>query len=99
MFKNLIFILTGLLLPVYLFAQGHTTISANTPRMVVGIVVEDMNPDYIERYWNKFGTGCFQRLFSKGFICGHLLILSLAYNPPVKTFFFWISSSHAPHPQ
>ena len=84
MFKNLIFILTGLLLPVYLFAQGHTTISTNTPRMVVGIVVEDMNPDYIERYWNKFGTGGFQRLFSKGFICANHHYDNLLQRPSVN---------------
>lgn len=71
MFKKFLTLITGLCLPFFIFAQGHTTISANTPRLVVGIVIEDFNPDYIERYWEKFGEGGFQRLYSRGFICAN----------------------------
>jgi predicted AlkP superfamily pyrophosphatase or phosphodiesterase len=71
MINKLLLILSFLLSPVYLFSQGHTGLSSNTPRLIVGIVIEDMNPDYIDRYWNKFSTGGFQRLFSKGFVCAN----------------------------
>lgn len=71
-------------MPVYLSAQGHTTISANAPRLVVGIVVEDMNPDYIERYWNKFGPGGFQRIFNKGFVCANHHYDNLVQRPSVN---------------
>ncbi len=84
MFKNILFILAYLFAPVHIFAQGHTTVSANTPRLVVGIVVEDLNPDYIERYWDKFGAGGFQRLFSKGFICANHHFDNLVQRPSVN---------------
>jgi len=71
MFKQFLTLITVCSLPFFVFAQGHTTISANTPRMVIGIVIEDFNPDYIERYWDKFGEGGFQRLYSRGFICAN----------------------------
>jgi len=71
MFKQFLTLITVCSLPFLVFAQGHTTISANTPRMVIGIVIEDFNPDYIERYWDKFGEGGFQRLYSRGFICAN----------------------------
>jgi hypothetical protein len=71
-------------IPVHIFAQGHTSISANSPRLVVGIVVEDLNPDYIERYWNKFSPGGFQRLFNKGFICANHHFDNLIQRPSVN---------------
>lgn len=36
------------------------------PKVVVGIVVENMRPDYIQRYWNKFGDGGFKKLYTGG---------------------------------
>ncbi|GAA3984109.1 alkaline phosphatase family protein [Hymenobacter antarcticus] len=37
------------------------------PRLVVGIVVDQMRYDYIYRYWSKFGNGGFRRLLGEGF--------------------------------
>lgn len=39
------------------------------PKLVVGIVVDQMRYDYIYRYWNKFGTDGFKRLLNEGFFC------------------------------
>ena len=36
------------------------------PRLVVGIVIDQMRPDYIYRYWDNFGTGGFKRLIGEG---------------------------------
>lgn len=36
------------------------------PKLVVGIVVDQMRTDYIYRYWNNFGTGGFKRLIGEG---------------------------------
>ena len=71
MFKKFFSCLIVFCLPVIVPAQGHTTISANAPRLVIGIVIEDFNPDYIERYWEKLGDGGFQRLYSRGFLCAN----------------------------
>lgn len=37
------------------------------PKLVVGIVVDQMRYDYLYRYWDKFGSGGFRRLLGQGF--------------------------------
>lgn len=37
------------------------------PKLVVGVVVDQMRYDYLYRYWNKYGTGGFRRLLREGF--------------------------------
>ncbi len=37
------------------------------PRLVVGIVVDQMRPDYLTRYYSQFGEGGFKRLMSDGY--------------------------------
>jgi predicted AlkP superfamily pyrophosphatase or phosphodiesterase len=37
------------------------------PKLVVGIVVDQMRQDYIYRYWNKFGNGGFKKLINDGY--------------------------------
>ena len=39
------------------------------PKLVVGIVIDQMRTDYIYRYWNRFGDGGFKRLVNEGFFC------------------------------
>lgn len=39
------------------------------PKLVVGIVIDQMRYDYIYRYWNKFGNDGFKRLVNEGFFC------------------------------
>ncbi len=39
------------------------------PKLVIGIVVDQMRTDYIYRYWNRFGDGGFKRLVNDGFFC------------------------------
>jgi len=42
---------------------------AQSPKLVVGIVVDQMRYDYIDKYWNKFGNDGFKRLVNEGFFC------------------------------
>ncbi|MDE1190541.1 MAG: alkaline phosphatase family protein [Arachidicoccus sp.] len=44
------------------------------PKLVVGIVVDQMRWDYLYRYYNKFGNDGFKRLIGEGFSCGNTLI-------------------------
>jgi len=37
------------------------------PRLVVGIVVDQMRPDYLTRFYDQFGDGGFKKLMSDGF--------------------------------
>ena len=84
MFKNILTLIFGLTFPLFVLAQGHTTLSANTPRLVVGLVIEDFNPDYIERFWDRFGDGGFQRLYRAGFICANHHYDNLIQRPSVN---------------
>jgi predicted AlkP superfamily pyrophosphatase or phosphodiesterase len=43
--------------------------STQRPKLVIGIVVDQMRADYIDKYWSKFSDGGFRRLVEKGFIC------------------------------
>ena len=43
--------------------------SSTPPKLVVGIVVDQMRYDYIYRFWNKYGNGGFKRLVNQGYFC------------------------------
>lgn len=45
---------------------------ARRPKLVVGITVDQMRYDYIEKYWNDFGDKGFKRLLGEGFFCRNL---------------------------
>lgn len=40
-----------------------------TPKLVVGIVVDQMRYDYLTRFWDDYGQGGFHRLVTEGFNC------------------------------
>lgn len=42
---------------------------AKSPKLVVGIVVDQMRYDYLTRFWNHYSDGGFKRLVNKGFNC------------------------------
>ena len=44
------------------------------PRLVVGIVVDQMRWDYLSRYYDKFTNDGFRRLIDNGFSCNNCLI-------------------------
>ena len=44
------------------------------PKLVVGIVVDQMRWDYLYRYYNRYGPGGFKRLLDEGFSCDNTLI-------------------------
>ncbi len=50
-------------------AQNLAHNQQKTPRVVIGIVVENMRPDYIQRYWNRFQENGFKKLYSNGTVC------------------------------
>ena len=83
MIRRFLSLLPALLLHFSLLAQGHTTVSSSSPRLIVGFVVENMHPDYIERYWNKFGEDGFKRLYTNGFVCANHHVNNLVQRPTV----------------
>jgi len=66
-----LFITCFLSLPV--LAQQTANAAKNTgiqrPKLVVGIVIDQMRWDYLYRYNNRFGQAGFKRLLNQGFSC------------------------------
>lgn len=70
--KKLLFILT-LSLCTCQMLMAHTGFNER-PKLVVGIVVDQMRWDYLGRYYDQFGDDGFKRLVTKGFSCDNCLI-------------------------
>src|SRR5690606_17753940 len=52
--------------------ESRSELSANnnihvTPKLVVGVVVDQMRFDYITRFWPKYGNDGFKKLIAEGF--------------------------------
>ncbi|MEM8508175.1 MAG: alkaline phosphatase PafA [Bacteroidota bacterium] len=43
--------------------------TSTSPKLVVGIIVDQMRYDYITRFWGDYGNGGFKRLVNEGFLC------------------------------
>ena len=54
-----------LIILIILFS-GLKTYSQEKPKLVVGIVVDQMRYDYLTRYWDKYGEGGFKKLVREG---------------------------------
>ena len=64
--------LLGLLTVVNTWAQPvrpPAPVPASSPKLVVGIVVDQMRADFLYRYEKKYGAGGFKRLLKGGFTC------------------------------
>ncbi len=48
--------------------------SVPRPKLVVGIVVDQMRWDYLYRYYDRFGSGGFKRMLNGGFSCENTLM-------------------------
>ncbi|WP_320110232.1 alkaline phosphatase family protein [Draconibacterium orientale] len=50
-------------------AQNNQALNSDKPKVVIGIVVENMRPDYIQRYWEKFQPNGFKKIYTQGAVC------------------------------
>ncbi|WP_048330933.1 alkaline phosphatase PafA [Bizionia psychrotolerans] len=75
--KNSILIIISVILFSTCHAQKTTTntlgstekILNSSPKLVVGIVVDQMRYDYLTRFYNKYSEGGFKRMMNAGFNC------------------------------
>src|SRR5690606_36120445 len=44
-------------------------VPSQPPKLVVGIVVDQMRYDYLTRFYSKYGEGGFKRMMDEGFNC------------------------------
>ena len=54
-------------------ALAHTNVNEK-PKLVVGIVVDQMRWDYLSRYYNRFTEDGFRRMMDQGYSCDNCLI-------------------------
>jgi len=59
-------LLIGLLLP-FISLQAQEEKPFETPKLVVGIVVDQMRFDYLTRFWDRYSEDGFKRMVNKGF--------------------------------
>lgn len=66
-----------------LCSMPFTGFTQARPKLIVGIVVDQMRWDYLQRYAGRFGEGGFKRLMREGFSCEQTLINYLpSYTAP-----------------
>jgi len=66
--KIVLFFSLFLLCPLS-FSQDNSRIPPEKPKLIIGIVIDQMRYDYIYRYWDKFEEGGFKRLINEGTYC------------------------------
>ena len=69
--KRILYVIS--LLGFALTLQAQTKFGER-PRLVVGIVVDQMRWDYLSRYYGQFTDGGFRRLIDRGYSCNNCLI-------------------------
>ncbi len=69
--KAVLFII---LLIVGLGSYAKDATGVKRPRLVVGLVVDQMRWDYLYRYYNLYGNEGFKRLLNEGFSCENTMI-------------------------
>src|SRR3989337_247083 len=61
-----LFLLFSLLIGHFLYAQQNDV--SQQPKLVVGVVVDQMRQEYLYRFYDKFGKGGFKRMMNDGFM-------------------------------
>lgn len=65
-----LFILAILLLANSIFAQKTSSTAVQSkPKLVVGIIVDQMRYDYLNKYYSRFSEGGFKRMMNQGINC------------------------------
>ncbi len=72
-FDFMIFRLISIIVLLFLSANAQEKIENDTkkikPKLVIGIVVDQMRYDYLTRFYDRFGEGGFKRMIRNGFSC------------------------------
>jgi predicted AlkP superfamily pyrophosphatase or phosphodiesterase len=52
-----------------IFSQNIAQIPSEKPKLVIGIIIDQMRYDYIFRFWDKYQNNGFKRLINEGSFC------------------------------
>lgn len=77
-FLSIVLFISIVLNPVS--AQVKRDIQTEKPKLVMGIVVENMRPDYIQRFWDKFQANGFKKLYNNGAVCTNVHLTTHIHN-------------------
>jgi len=72
--KKFVSIIIGLLTIIVSFGQPAKTSLVQRPKLVVGIVIDQMRWDFLYRYYDRYSAGGFKRLLNDGFSCENTMI-------------------------
>lgn len=72
--KNFLLVLTFLFVSGTIFGQQTKSSGPVRPRLVVGVMVDQMRWDFIYRYQHRYGEGGFKRMLKEGFSCENTYI-------------------------
>jgi predicted AlkP superfamily pyrophosphatase or phosphodiesterase len=70
----LILLFTAYFIPTYSQKRSNQNDPLPRPKLVVGIVVDQMRWDYLYRYYERYGSGGFKRMLNEGFSCENTYI-------------------------
>jgi predicted AlkP superfamily pyrophosphatase or phosphodiesterase len=69
LFNSLLCVLLIFSNHINLPGQNANQVLPDKPRLVVGIIIDQMRYDYISRFWNKYDNNGFKRLVNEGSFC------------------------------
>src|ERR1035437_3678051 len=69
MLKNIFLALCSLWLTIFSFSQSQHKGGIARPKLVIGLVIDQMRWDYLYRYYDLYSENGFKRLLNKGFSC------------------------------
>jgi predicted AlkP superfamily pyrophosphatase or phosphodiesterase len=72
--KKSVSIIISLLTIIVCFCQTNKNSVVQRPKLVVGIVVDQMRWDFLYRYYDRYGAGGFKRIINDGFSCENTMI-------------------------
>ncbi len=64
----------SLLAIIVCFCQTNRNSVVQRPKLVVGIVIDQMRWDFLYRYYDRYGPGGFKRMINDGFSCDNTMI-------------------------
>ncbi len=74
MFRKIQILALALFTTASFSAQKNKTQTSNKPKLVVGIMVDQMRWDFLYRYENHYGNGGFKRLMNDGYNLNNVMI-------------------------
>ncbi len=74
MFRKISIAAAALLSVITINAQKNKNNQVDRPKLVVGLVIDQMRWDYLYRYYSKYGNDGFKRLLNKGYSLNNIHI-------------------------